>query len=1650
MNTKALALAEEKAAADIQDLQVAKGVTLAWKWLTLDVRGKSGKIKRILHPSSGMFAAASLTGILGPSGAGKSSFLNVCAGKKVKGKVGGSVTLNGEPVEAMVRLGEMAYVKQEDILLGALTVRETLLFAAFLLLPRKMSSDAKIRRVDAVIQELLLVRCKDTLVGNHVLRGVSGGEKRRLSVALELITKPSVVLLDEPTSGLDTSSALVMVRAFKALVGHGHTIIATVHQPRQAIFDLFDTLVLLAHGHLVYLGPLRDAEHYFASLGFRIPANVNTADGILDILAEGWKRKEEEAAAVATATSTRALALSSSSEGNNAVGRASSSTGGGASSARAVAGASGRLLLPDIGAKGWVTGESGTADVAGVDLGSISLHERKKEFAESLARSFRRQLTASASMVARDRDGLSSLPEGAGSEVYHPSETGHGNDHERAAGVQSMDRSLGGGGGLVNANDKGNGGRMAVAAGGISGRKSLKGKPLSSSLSKLGEGASGWQQYVILVKRFARTARRNPTEYMSLIFEAIIMNALFALLFSEMEGGDGDRRVISRVFYYMFASLSSVGSCVEAIPTFMEFRLVFDEERGRRMYGLLPYVLAFLTVSTIPYAIMPLAGLCVSYWAVDVAHAPGHFFYLWFTISISVQIFMGFTMTMSFISRHNSVVVGSANLIVVTGIMFCGILVNYKQLPSYLRWIYWLNPLQYTVNGMLINEFGKHDANANDLFDLNRYSSRWEALGYLAILLAGYQVPLTLFAMSRVDKPSMLSTATKHIKRRLRHWGCLKAAPQGPDGSKVDDDDEDKYGGVASVEGSVWEKDLSVGGSESVSLANVTKRPLPPGGAIWGHGLAVPASEGGNAGVSASGMGAVGSSNDSAGALPLGAAGADHPSSAPPTGSAGQDGSGNKGVDGQGDGDSEAVVAGTAATGQALNSESAGSASGGANAGAVALTLGGSPHGDKCDGLLLPLDKQATLTWTDVSYYVVVKVAKGDKKKGKKEVDKAQGAGEGGGAGAAKAQKKLARTKCVLQPTSGAFHPGTLTAVMGPSGAGKTTLLNALGGRIVTGDLYGSVRLNGTLPIAVAARRGLMAYVKQEDYLVGSLTVRETLLCAALLRLPGEMARAEKDARVAQVLRLLLLEGAEHTLVGNHLLRGISGGEKRRLSVALEVVTQPPLVLLDEPTTGLDAYAALELVKALHGMCARGHTIAATMHQPRHDIFHLLDGLVLLARGHVVYNGRAADVAAHFHAVGLTCPPHVNVADFLLDVLSEHQGEGKRYRRQSGALGRVASAPDAPAAKDSGAVSVGPVAGGAAGATASSGDAANGDGLDASNTVPKDDGMLVDGTNPEDPEGQDSSGFDEVLAALQIAYARKQAEEADAQGGALAPRPAGMLPGGSIQGASAGGSQRAVGDLSAGRRYPISRTRATGVLTWRFVVSIWRDPVEFRFLVFQAVLFGVTYALIFSNVDIVSEDLEQDEARNREILARGSYLLWALLLLAYIPINTLDSLRRWMVIFREERERGAYSTVSFVVAQSLISFVQMGTLVFLFLVISYFSAGLRASAFPFVWLVFTVGMFTMSAAIFSLSAIPINEAAMGISNLILIGNCLFSGYILTEVGALVQLSGAGHAALDAYHGGGLILLLWAQHTLAPNGLLCGRTLTEVGWRRGSF
>jgi ABC-type multidrug transport system ATPase subunit len=259
---------------------------LSWKGIVVEVVKSKTQSVRVLHGLQGEVKPGSFLAIMGPSGAGKTTLLNVLSqrylGSSVK-RTEGEVCLNGVPIERLDYKRIAAFVPQDDVLLETLSVRECVQFSASMMLD--VPEAQRNNRIEKILGELGLIAVADTVIGNIFKRGLSGGERKRASIAYELVNDPAVLFLDEPTTGLDSFTAMSIMECIqKQAAKYNRTVIATIHQPNSETFDAFDRLCLLSGGHLCYFGEAKEALEYFAGLNYACPKNYNPADFYMNLL----------------------------------------------------------------------------------------------------------------------------------------------------------------------------------------------------------------------------------------------------------------------------------------------------------------------------------------------------------------------------------------------------------------------------------------------------------------------------------------------------------------------------------------------------------------------------------------------------------------------------------------------------------------------------------------------------------------------------------------------------------------------------------------------------------------------------------------------------------------------------------------------------------------------------------------------------------------------------------------------------------------------------------------------------------------------------------------------------------------------------------------------------------------------------------------------------------------------------------------------------------------------------------------------------------------------------------------------------------------------------------------------------------------------
>ncbi|KAI3980223.1 hypothetical protein MKX01_033364 [Papaver californicum] len=279
-----------------QSISANRPVTLKFEDIgyTIKIKGagdKEVKEKTVLNGITGAVLPGEILALLGPSGCGKTTLLTALGGR-LGGGLTGSITYNGKPFSNNMNR-RTGFVTQDDNFHPHLTVTETLVFTARLRLPNTLTNEQKVMHAEEVIAQLGLTKCKNNIMGGPGLRGVSGGERKRVSIGEEMLINPSLLFLDEPTSGLDSTSAQQVVSVLCDFAKGGRTVLMSIHQPSSQIFYMFHKVLLLSDGNTVYFGKGETTMDYFASIGYSPSVAMNPAEFLLD-LANGVHIEDEK------------------------------------------------------------------------------------------------------------------------------------------------------------------------------------------------------------------------------------------------------------------------------------------------------------------------------------------------------------------------------------------------------------------------------------------------------------------------------------------------------------------------------------------------------------------------------------------------------------------------------------------------------------------------------------------------------------------------------------------------------------------------------------------------------------------------------------------------------------------------------------------------------------------------------------------------------------------------------------------------------------------------------------------------------------------------------------------------------------------------------------------------------------------------------------------------------------------------------------------------------------------------------------------------------------------------------------------------------------------------------------------------------------
>ena len=637
--------------------------------------------KQILLNIQGMARPGEIMAIMGASGAGKTTFLDILARKNKRGEVKGDFYVNGEKVDDADYKNVVGFVDQEDTMLPTLTVHETILNSALLRLPRDMAQSTKEQRVAEVEKQLGIHHIRDSLIGSEEGkgRGISGGEKRRVGIACELVTSPSILFLDEPTSGLDAYNAFNVIECLVTLAKtYNRTVIFTIHQPRSNIVALFDRLVLLAKGKTVYSGPFSQCQDYFDRIGYACPPGFNIADYLVDLTMHAGSAGSFDDGTVAAdnasvgPSSTRAVksiaSVSGGSIGEESGVEASSSRPKGKRRDSVKARQERELYT-----RRKATVDTAASSDAGDEFGAYKLRKQPHGSAPP-------HVVDEPDNIPPAANGISELDVLVSS--YLESDIA-GNTHDEIQHAITSARAANG----PNSNGY-----------------NPEGPNIHIGVMGKGYARIGYtRQFAILAKRTWKNLYRNPmlmlTHYAIAILLAVLSGFLFYGLTSDIPGFQ------NRLGLFFFVLALFGFSTLTSLTVFSAERLLFVRERANGYYSPLTYFAAKVLFDIIPLRIIPpiLMGSIIYPMTGLVPDLP-HFFTFILVLVLFNLAAAAICLFIGIVCKDGGVANLIGSLVMLFSLLFAGLLLNHDKIPDAAVWLQYLSIFHYAFEALIVNE----------------------------------------------------------------------------------------------------------------------------------------------------------------------------------------------------------------------------------------------------------------------------------------------------------------------------------------------------------------------------------------------------------------------------------------------------------------------------------------------------------------------------------------------------------------------------------------------------------------------------------------------------------------------------------------------------------------------------------------------------------------------------------------------------------------------------------------------------------------------------------------------------------------------------------------------------------------------------------
>lgn len=659
----------------------------------------SGKDKHILQGVTGACIPGRLFALMGASGAGKTTLLDVLALRQARGGGGrmeGNVLVDGTERDPKLFKKLSCYLTQKDLLFPSATVRESVTASAMLRLPGSLSHKAKKLRVEAVLTELDLLDCADTLIGDDVIgiKGVSGGQKRRTSLAVELVKDPIVIFADEPTSGLDSEVALSIMEALRSLARKNRTVVCTIHQPNSDITDLFDDFMLLAHGRCVYQGSWKNAVPWFGAQGFVAPTYKNPTDYFMSVIKDkSVSRKLSEA--------TQADIISAKH--------------------KRITLAVGRGRKDCSSREGGVTAEDERAS-CGIQLSqsgpvTTTAVETPTELGGSGGPYSPRAVVDSSAIT------MPSSPTGATVAAVPPFTVGAANETANTAGGGAPGRKLQGEGGKNkdlsrlsslgeeigtspdaavagrSSNGDGEGSSLLEASKKHDREHSLK---YCTSMGGTDRGASIWLQMYVLAGRTTKNWIRNPgmlaSEFIQYVFIALFVGLMYLGAMTLDEDGVQNRFAC---IWFAFAVMSFTPSYT-TVYNFIAERPLVSKELEQRQYSIIAMYLARALVLIPIQLAQCLVFVSIMYFFAGLRPGAEPFFLFYFTLSIFQLLSEGVGLLCAVLTRQATFAIILLTLTLLILLSFSGFLIT--KTPVYFIWVNKISYLTYAYNTAMMSE----------------------------------------------------------------------------------------------------------------------------------------------------------------------------------------------------------------------------------------------------------------------------------------------------------------------------------------------------------------------------------------------------------------------------------------------------------------------------------------------------------------------------------------------------------------------------------------------------------------------------------------------------------------------------------------------------------------------------------------------------------------------------------------------------------------------------------------------------------------------------------------------------------------------------------------------------------------------------------